>query len=400
MVADGALEAAGVTGVLDRRFGTLDESTPHVFVHRLRSHLSFRSVWFRNALRGAIGLAIAVAIAEITDVQHGFWVVLGTMSVLRSNAVGTGATALRAVVGTALGVVVASVIMVAVADHTALLWVLLPIGVFVSGIAPSMISFVAGQAAFSVTVIMLFNIVQPVGWMVGLTRIEDVAIGCGVSIVVGLLFWPRGATAALGRALADAFVASSGYLADAVDRLTRTSHQVDTVVAQLAAHRAYLLLDDAFRQFFAERGAKVVPLDTIARLFTGSNRIRLAAFTLATLPVEPPSPGRTEVESVAMAEAVLRDSYAATHRWYQEFADMLIDRRGSLEDPLVHDGVLHHALRRALEDVRAQRRTDRVRTTLQMLWADELLESQGQMQADLLASADLFLRQRRRSVLV
>ena len=46
------------------------------------------------------------------------------------------------------------------------------------------------------------------------------AIGCAVSIVVGLLFWPRGATAALGRALSDSFVTSSGYLADAVDRLT------------------------------------------------------------------------------------------------------------------------------------------------------------------------------------
>ena len=72
-----------------------------VFVHRLLSHLSFRSVWFRNALRGAVGLAIAVAVVEVTDVQHGFWVVLGTMSVLRSNALGTGATALRAVGGTA-----------------------------------------------------------------------------------------------------------------------------------------------------------------------------------------------------------------------------------------------------------------------------------------------------------
>ena len=61
-----------------------------------------------------------------------------------------------------------------------------------------MISFVAGQAAFTLLVVILFNIIEPVGWRVGLTRIEDVAIGCGVSIGVGLLFWPRGATAALG----------------------------------------------------------------------------------------------------------------------------------------------------------------------------------------------------------
>ncbi len=158
-------------------------------------------MWFRNSLRGAIGLALAVAVVEITDVQHGFWVVLGTLSVLRSNALGTGSTAVRAIGGTALGFCVGAALMVGISVHLYLLWILLPVAALVAGIAPSMISFTAGQAAFTVMVVILFNIIQPVGWRVGLTRIEDVAIGCGVSIVVGFLFWPRGATAALGRAL-------------------------------------------------------------------------------------------------------------------------------------------------------------------------------------------------------
>ena len=400
MVAEAALEAAGSKAIVDRRLGAMDSTVSHQFAHRILSHLSFRSVWFRNALRGAVGLALAVTVVEVTDVSHGFWVVLGTLSVLRSNALGTGATALRAVGGTAIGFVVGSIIMIGVADHTDLLWAILPLAVLVSGIAPAMISFVAGQAAFTVTVVILFNIIEPVGWRVGLTRIEDVAIGCGVSIVVGLLFWPRGATAALGRALSDAFVASSGYLTDAVDRLTSTSRFVDTEPGQQASNRAYLLLDDAFRQFFAERGAKVVSVEAISRLFTGSNRLRLAAYTLATLPVRPPAAGQQEVESVAVAEAVLRDSYESSHRWYQEFADLLADRRSTLDLPVPHSDVLNHVLRTAFEDVRSQQRADRVQTTLQMLWADELLENQVQMQVDLLASADLFLKRRRGGVLI
>jgi uncharacterized membrane protein YccC len=400
MVADAAVEAAGADAVIDRRLGMAGESTSHVLVHRLLSHLSFRSVWFRNALRGAIGLAIAVAVIEVTNVSHGFWVVLGTMSVLRSNALGTGATALRAVGGTALGFVVGAALMIGIADHSVLLWVLLPLAVLVSGLAPYMISFAAGQAAFTLLVIILFNIIQPEGWKVGLTRIEDVAIGCGVSIVVGILFWPRGATAALGRALSTSFVANSGYLADAVERLTKTRQHVDTAAGQQASHRAFLLLDDAFRQYFAERGAKVVSVETITRLFTGSNRLRLAAYTLAMLPVRPPAEGQQEVESVAVAEAVLRDSYTSTHRWYQEFADLLADRREVLDEPPPHVDVLHDVLRKAFEDVKAQQRGDRVQTTLQMLWADELLENQSQVKSDLRASADLFVRGKRRGVLI
>ena len=301
MVADATLEAAGAQAAGDRRLGVVADSLSRLFRNRLTSHLSFHSVWFRNAVRGAAGLALAVGVAEVTDVQHGFWVVLGTLSVLRSNALGTGATALRAVGGTAVGFVVGSAIMIGVADHTVLLWVLLPVAVLVSGVAPSMISFAAGQAGFTLVVIILFNIIDPVGWKVGLTRIEDVALGCAVSIVVGLLFWPRGATAALGRALSQAFVTSSGYLSDAVERLTTTTRPVDTEPGQRASHRAYLLLDDVFRQYLAESGAKVVSVDTVTNLFTGSNRLRLAAYTLAMLPTPPLEPGLAELETVAVA---------------------------------------------------------------------------------------------------
>ena len=126
MVADAALEAAGAGAVIDR-LEMMGGSGSRLLGDRLLSQLSFRSVWFRNAVRGAIGLALAVTVVEVTNVSHGFWVVLGTLSVLRSNALGTGATALRAVAGTAVGFVAGSVIMIGVADHMVLLWVLLPV---------------------------------------------------------------------------------------------------------------------------------------------------------------------------------------------------------------------------------------------------------------------------------
>ena len=62
---------------------------------------NLRSVWFINSLRGSLALAAAVAVADLTSVQHGFWVVLGTLSVLRTNASATGSTALRALLGSA-----------------------------------------------------------------------------------------------------------------------------------------------------------------------------------------------------------------------------------------------------------------------------------------------------------
>ncbi len=398
MVADSTLEASGAQAVGDRRLGPSATPEPRLVWPRLTSHLSFRSVWFRNSLRGAAGLAAAVAVVEVTDVEHGFWVVLGALSVLRSNALGTGATAARAIAGTTLGFVIGALIMIGVGGHTTLLWFILPVAVLVAGAAPSMISFTAGQAGFTVMVVVLFNIIDPEGWKVGLTRIEDIALGCAVSVVVGLLFWPRGATAALGRALADAFTTSSDYLAAAVQRLTISTHPVDTEAAQRESHRAYLRLDDAFRQFLVERGAKTVPVETLAHLATGSNRIRLAAYTLAQLPRVPVDAERPELESVAVAGAVLRDAYADNVRWYERFAADLAGHGPPLDPPPVLDGTLDDVLRAAFDDARAARRGDRLQVVLRMVWADELLATQHGWQADLADSAGLFARGRRRGV--
>ena len=52
--------------------------------------LANRSVAVRNSLRTGLGLALAVAITHLFPVEHGFWVVLGAMSVLRSSALTTG----------------------------------------------------------------------------------------------------------------------------------------------------------------------------------------------------------------------------------------------------------------------------------------------------------------------
>ncbi|HYB86298.1 MAG TPA: FUSC family protein, partial [Streptosporangiaceae bacterium] len=128
---------------------------------RIAPHLTVRSVWLDNSLRGAAALALAVAVARITGVSHAFWVALGTISVLRSNALGTGATALRAVAGTVLGFVIGTAIMLGVGGHNDALWFILPLAVLFAGAAPAVISFTAGQAGFTIMVIVLFNILVP-----------------------------------------------------------------------------------------------------------------------------------------------------------------------------------------------------------------------------------------------
>jgi uncharacterized membrane protein YccC len=252
-------------------------------------HATVRSVWFLNSLRGALALAAAVAVADLSTVQHGFWVVLGTLSVLRTSAAATGATALRALAGTVVGFAVGALLLHAIGTGQTSLWVALPVAVLIAAYAPGTTPFLVGQAAFTVTIVVLFNLLVPVGWKVGLLRVEDVAIGCAVSAVVGLLFWPRGASSVVADDLADAFRRGAEYLTQAVD--WALSELMLPPAAAAPAVSAGLRLDDAVRGYLAEQGSKRVRKEDLWALVNASTRLRLTANTLAGLRQADTAPG-------------------------------------------------------------------------------------------------------------
>jgi len=275
----------------------------------VRRHATVRSVWFLNSLRGSLALAAAVAIADLSSVQHGFWVVLGTLSVLRTSAASTGATAWRALAGTAVGFIVGAVLLVGIGTAQTALWVALPVAVLIAAYAPGTTPFVVGQAAFTVTIVVLFNLLVPAGWRVGLLRVEDVAIGCAVSIAVGLLFWPRGVSSIVGDDLADAFRTGAAYLTQAVD--WALSELLVPPAAAVAAASAGIRLDDAVRGFLTEQGSKRLSKEDLWALVNASMRLRLTAHTLAGLRVAT-AEADVLVPGVACLPLEGSDEYAGT----------------------------------------------------------------------------------------
>jgi uncharacterized membrane protein YccC len=376
---------------LQRALGRPPEGLAGAFTtaqQRARAHIDRNSVWLHNSLRGAAGLALAVFVANRTGAQHAFWVVLGTFSVLRSNALSTGQDVVRALAGTVVGFVVGAAILSVIGTDETLLWLLLPPVVLLAGVAPAVVSFAAGQAAFTLTVVFLFNIIQPIGWRVGLLRVEDVALGCAVSLAVGLLFWPRGAGTALRRALADAYVLSSDYLTGAVrfgvlgreagaPRARAPSEEAGR--ASAAAHR----LDDAFRGFLAERGAKPLPLAAVTNVVTGVAGLRLAADAVVDLWEQ--EDGSSGFEPAAAREELLKSSELVEH-WYEDFARSLIGG-GTPRPPLPHDDGAERRLLDAVRDELGSGEAGASENAVRIIWTGDHLDAARRTQELLLAPA-------------
>ena len=285
-------------------------------------HASVRSIWLRNSVRGAVALAVSVFVAQSASLQHGFWVVLGTLSVLRSNALGTGWSIVSALAGTAVGIVIGALVVIAIGTHHVMLWAVLPFAVLLAAYAPRAISFAAGQAGFTMTLLVLFNIIQPVGWQVGVVRVEDVAIGFAVSLGVGVLFWARGAGALLRSDLANAFARGADYVAAAMRELAMGGDASETARAANAADAAAHRLDDVFRQYLLERSATRSKMEDVAALVSGTARVRRAAQSLVALRSMMHGPGR-----VTGCGEHIAGELTALQVWYVAFGAALADQR-------------------------------------------------------------------------
>jgi uncharacterized membrane protein YccC len=254
-------------------------SVPSRIVSTIGAHLRPDSVLFRNALRIGLGLGVAIGVAVGGDLPHAFWVGLGTLTALRSNALGTGFTVVQAMAGTLLGFVAGGV-LVSIGENRPLLWAALPVATFLAAYAPSAVSFVVGQASFTLFVVVLFTLLHPSGWKTGEARLVDITIGCTISLLVGLIFWPRGAAAQLR-------AASTAYVAAGAEALVRS---VDWLLADDAGPPAVerttparLRAEQALTVYLGERGTKPNLSDHGRALVSAGRAVDLSATAIATI---------------------------------------------------------------------------------------------------------------------
>src|SRR5947209_7224414 len=131
--------------------------------------------WAASSARVAIATGAAVLIAGVFKLEHGFWIALGILPVLRA-----GAAAPRVFFqeqgGTLAGCIVSIALVALVRSHREIYWMVLPVVVFAAAYLSTAAGLLAGQAAFTVFVVLL-NILSPLGYRAGVMRLRYIATG-------------------------------------------------------------------------------------------------------------------------------------------------------------------------------------------------------------------------------
>lgn len=367
-----ASEDAGFSDkILDRELEPAREGVGE----RLTRNLSWESPWFRNALRTAIALAVSVGLAKALALDHAFWIVLGTLTALRFDALGTGRTALQALLGTTVGVTLGAVLIMLVGANTAVWWVLLPIVLFACAYTPGTFSLATGQAGFSLAVIVLFSLMFPATLLTAELRLLDVAIGLSVSLVISAVMWPRGVVATLHRRMTDAVTAASDHLLMAIDYIAGGA--VDERMLADFNLRAAQALDragEAYDLSMAQRPPKTVPMQKWFRVAIAANHINVAAHILPGVEYAVTSRGGHRAFPLQLTGSVLEAShevreglYGITKAWDQQMVSGEMTRDDLQFIP---------SEQMTLQDVRSDKAVERLRAAIDA-WLDQPSDWQG-----------------------
>ena len=228
----------------------------------VRSQVTLESAWMRNALRSAFGLAIAMVLVNVTNVQDGFWVLLGVIAVLRFDSFTTRRNAWQALLGTGLGVVAASVVIIALGQHLTVMWMLLPIAVFVAGWSAVAWNFPIAQASFTGFVLIMVAITKwPPTLLTGEFRVIDVALGALIAVAVALVMWPQGAAGVLSTVMAKTVRRAWGFTTVVLNSYAMriSAARIDEGLGQ--ARRAILTSSETYDIAIMQRGPGSPPFE-------------------------------------------------------------------------------------------------------------------------------------------
>ena len=244
-------ELEGVARVLSGKLayrGELIEPRPPL---RYRLSRVIDRLTSKSALIFAVRLMACVGVAgvitEVLPLSRSYWVILTVVIVLKPDLGSVFVRAVQRGIGTVLGAVLGAAILAVVPyGH----WLLLPLAVL-AALLPYGRSRNYGLFAVFLTplVVLLIDLLTPVGWYLALTRLADTLLGCGVVLLVGYAPWPSSWHADLPRHFAAAVYDVCWFAEAALRYAAQPGQPPGRAEMSLARRRTYRALTDLRAEF-------------------------------------------------------------------------------------------------------------------------------------------------------
>src|SRR6202789_1171324 len=172
-----------------------------------------RIAW-EYTIRFMLCTGVAAVLSEVLPLQRSYWLVVTVGIILKPDYVSVFARALQRAIGTVVGAVLGAAILVIVPYGP---WLLLPFGVL-AALLPFARARNFGLVATFLTplVVLLIDLLTPIGWQLAEARLVDTVLASGVVLVVGYAPWPSAWQGHLAGQFAHAVRAVADYMDEAL----------------------------------------------------------------------------------------------------------------------------------------------------------------------------------------
>ncbi|MFE4450159.1 FUSC family protein [Streptomyces sp. NPDC056796] len=270
-------------------------STPTLWARRFLGNVTLRSVLFQNAVRTALGLAAARLVAGSLGLAHGFWVLLAVLTLGRTTVGATWRQARPALIGNAVGALVAGALVIGFGPHTDAYAVLLAPAMLVGFSVGPLLGTAYTQGLFTLVVATAFAQLAPVTWKLSEARMVDVATGSVVGLLCGLLAWPAGARREVRRAMAGLLRTCGGLVPPTAEALLTPSPGSRAAPQTLPSLHRLRLAEAAYAQYRSESGTAAqetgpdwhAVLIAADHMLTGAHRLPRFGLRPSTGPANP-----------------------------------------------------------------------------------------------------------------
>lgn len=180
----------------------------------LRDEWSWRSVTLRHALRVSIVCALGVLISGLLHLQHGYWIAMTSVIVMRPNLAATRTRSLERTFGSIAGGIIAAALMFFIRSKSTLALLLFPLSFATMALLPVNYGLFV---VFLTPTFVILSAPHAGDWQLAVTRVMDTAIGTMLALPAMYRLWPVWQHEGYRESLAHQFQADIDYVGTLAD---------------------------------------------------------------------------------------------------------------------------------------------------------------------------------------
>ncbi|WP_338677822.1 FUSC family protein [Streptomyces sp. SCSIO 30461] len=181
-----------------------------VRARRATRYMLLSDASWRYGLRLALCIGLAQALVSLVALDRSYWVALTVTFVLKPDFGSVFSRAVLRAVGTAAGLVVATLVLAEVPRG----WAYVPVMMVLAALIPAFTvkGYAFQTAAITPAILLVSDLLNHEGTRLLVPRLVDSLIGCAIALLAGYLLWPESWHTRVGDRLADAVDQAAHYV--------------------------------------------------------------------------------------------------------------------------------------------------------------------------------------------